>query len=90
MDLTHSAIRAGFRQARQTARARHRDIAQALGLSEGELIAAHGGLFDASDSPLKARRLQARWREIVAALEPLGELMALTRNASCVHEKVGV
>jgi len=90
MDKSHAAVRAGFRQARQTARARHRDIAQALGLSEGELIAAHGGLFDASESPLKARRLQPQWPEIVAALEPLGELMALTRNASCVHEKVGV
>lgn len=90
MDLTHSAIRAGFRQARQTARARHRDIAKAMGLSEGELIAAHGGAFDANESPLKARRLSPQWPEIVAALEVLGELMALTRNESCVHEKVGV
>ena len=90
MERTHPAIRASFRQARQTARARHRDIAQALGISEGELVAAHGGPFDAAESPLKARRLQPQWPEIVAALEPLGELMALTRNESCVHEKVGV
>jgi putative hemin transport protein len=87
---THAALRAGFRQARQTARARHRDIAQALGVSEGELIAAHAGLFEVNESPLQARRLRAEWPQLIAALEPVGELMALTRNESCVHEKVGV
>lgn len=86
----HTALRTGFRQARQTPRARHRDIAQALGVSEGELIAAHCGRFQADESPLKARRLRDEWPEIIASLQPLGELMALTRNESCVHEKVGV
>ena len=86
----HPAIRASFRQARETPHSRHRDIAQALGIAEGELIAAHCGPFDTSESPLKARRLRAEWPQIVAALEPLGEVMALTRNDSCVHEKVGV
>ena len=90
MSRQHHAIRISFRQARQTPQARHRDIAQALGLSEGELIAAHCGPFDAAESPLTARRLRAEWPQIIAALEPLGELLALTRNASCVHEKVGV
>ena len=90
MELQHQAIRTGFRQARQTARSRHRDIAQALTISEGELIAAHSGPFDITESPLKARRLRNDWPRIIAALEPLGEVMALTRNESCVHEKVGV
>jgi putative hemin transport protein len=90
MNHQHQAIRTGFRQARQTPRSRHRDIAQALGVSEGELVAVHCGVFDPVESPLKARRLRAEWPQIVAALEALGEVMALTRNESCVHEKVGV
>lgn len=90
MDLQHQSIRTSFRQARQTPRARHRDIAQALGISEGELVAAHCGPFDAAESPLKARRLRGDWPQIVAGLEALGPVMALTRNESCVHEKVGV
>lgn len=89
MDLQHHAIRTGFRQARQTPRTRHRDIAQALGISEGELVAAHCGPFEPAESPLKARRLRGDWPQIVAGLEALGEVMALTRNESCVHEKVG-
>ena len=88
--LQYQAIRESFRQARQTPHSRHRDIAQALGIAEGELIAAHCGPFDIAESPLKARRLRSEWPQIVAALEPLGEVMALTRNDSCVHEKVGV
>lgn len=90
MDLQHQAIRNGFRQARQTPRSRHRDIAQALGVSEGDLIAAHCGPFESTESPLQARRLRGEWPQIVAAIEALGEVMALTRNESCVHEKVGV
>ena len=88
--LQYQAIRESFRQARQMPHSRHRDIAQALGIAEGELIAAHCGPFDTAESSLKARRLRSEWPQIVAALEPLGEVMALTRNDSCVHEKVGV
>ena len=67
--------------------ARHRDIAQQLGIPEGELIAAHVG----TEPPLlQAIRLQTQWPELIAALEELGEVMALTRNASAVHEKTGV
>lgn len=39
---------------------------------------------------LSALRLRPDWHALMASLEPLGEVMALTRNASCVHEKVGV
>ncbi|MET3134344.1 putative hemin transport protein [Oxalobacteraceae bacterium GrIS 1.11] len=70
---------------------RHREIAQQLWMSEGELVAAHAGasisVFGAS---LRAVRLQPLWPAIIEALEPLGELMALTPNESCVHEKTGV
>ena len=85
------ALRQAFADARQEPRkARHRDIAVALQISEAELIAAHLGAFDHEESPLQATRLRAEWPRIVEALEPLGEVMALTRNESCVHEKVGV
>ena len=90
MPLQYQAIRAGFRQARQTPRTRHRDIAQALGVSEGELVAAHCGPFESAESPLKARRLRGEWPAIVAGLDTLGEVTALTHNPSCLHEKVGV
>jgi putative hemin transport protein len=79
-----------FARLRREKKARHRDIAEELGIAEGELIAAHAGLSLADGALLGAERLQADWPAIIAALEPLGEVMALTRNASCVHEKTGV
>ena len=79
-----------FARLRREKKARHRDIAEELGIAEGELIAAHAGLSLANGALLGAVRLQADWPAIIAALEPLGEVMALTRNASCVHEKTGV
>ena len=81
-----------YRAARRAGQSRHRDIAAQLGISEGELIAAHVG---PSPDPhgaqgLQAQRLRAEWPRLVAALESVGPVMALTRNASCVHEKTGV
>jgi putative hemin transport protein len=87
--MTHQAIRIGFRQARQTPRSRHRDIAEAMGITEAELVAAHCGSFVATESPLQATRLRAQWPEILAAVTTIGEVMALTRNAHAVHEKIG-
>jgi putative hemin transport protein len=86
---TEAALRDGYARARAGGAARHRDIAAQLGVSEGELIAAHvaprpGG------SALHARRLRGDWPGLVAALQGVGEVMALTRNASCVHEKTGI
>src|SRR5262249_606323 len=78
-----------FAEARRPPARRHRDIADALGISEGELIAAHATGFPAQESPLVARRLKPFWPAIVEAVEALGEVTALTRNASCVHEKIG-
>lgn len=95
MQASFDHIRQAFATARQQAQAqarpaRHRDIAAQLDLSEGELIAAHCGEFAAGESPLQVRRLREEWSLLIESLEPLGELMALTRNESCVHEKVGV
>jgi putative hemin transport protein len=80
-------VRDAFAHARLSSGARHRDIAQQLGLSEGELVAAHQ---HAPADGLVAQRLRPRWPAILARLEACGEVMALTRNASCVHEKTGV
>ena len=82
-------LREAYAQARQAGAARHRDIAAQLGVSEGELIAAHVSA-NAGPRGLHARRLRAEWSTLIAALEPVGAVMALTRNASCVHEKTGV
>ncbi|MET0209338.1 MAG: ChuX/HutX family heme-like substrate-binding protein [Burkholderiaceae bacterium] len=90
MHASFTALRHAFATARQDRKARHRDIASALRISEGELLAAHTGPFADDESPLRARRLRADWQDLIAALEPLGPVMALTRNESCVHEKVGV
>jgi putative hemin transport protein len=95
MQASYETLRQAFATARQQAHeqarpARHRDIAARLEVSEGELIAAHCGEFAAGESPLQARRLREEWSVLIESLAPLGELMALTRNESCVHEKVGV
>ena len=90
---THAELRERFAQMRREGQARHRDIAASLGVSEGELIAAHVSVRQGAQpgaSLLVAQRLQPVWAQIVEALEPVGEVMALTRNASCVHEKTGI
>jgi len=61
---------------------RERDLAAKLDLSEAQLIAAHTGHG--------ATRIPAHPDTVMAAAQELGEVMALTRNPSCVHEKVGV
>jgi putative hemin transport protein len=82
-------LREAYQTARRAGASRHRDIAAQLGVSEGELIAAH---VRASPQPrgLRAQRLRAEWPRLIAALETVGPVMALTRNASCVHEKIGI
>jgi putative hemin transport protein len=79
-------LRHGYRAARSAGAARHRDIAATLGVSEGELVAAHTG--DRGPG-LSAVRLAPEWPALVAMLPALGPVMALTRNDSCVHEKTG-
>ena len=58
------------------------DVAAALGLSEGEWVHACLGHESA--------QLVSDPKRFLEALPSLGEVMALTRNASAVHEKVGV
>ncbi|QEI06878.1 hemin-degrading factor [Pigmentiphaga aceris] len=61
-------------------RLRARDAAAKLGVSEGELLAA-----DPVACPLRKD-----WAALLRALEPIGPVMALTRNEAAVHEKTGV
>jgi len=61
---------------------RERDLARILGISEAELVAAHCGHG--------ARRIEPRVAEFLAGMEAVGTVMALTRNESAVHEKIGV
>ncbi len=60
---------------------RDRDFAQVHGISEAELVAAYVGH---GVTPVVADLDQ-----LMEAAMQLGEVMALTRNQSCVHEKVG-
>jgi putative hemin transport protein len=81
-------LRSAYAQARAGGAARHRDIAAQLGVSEGELIAAHVAAAAPADG-LHARRLKGAWPALVSGLGAAGEVLALTRNAACVHEKTG-
>ncbi|WP_378950518.1 hemin-degrading factor [Mesorhizobium sp. ANAO-SY3R2] len=72
-----------IRQARaENPKMRERDLAAQLGISEAELVAAHAGEG--------VVRIEPRVNDLLAGLEALGEVMALTRNESAVHEKIGV
>lgn len=61
---------------------RERDLASQLGISEAELVAAHIGEG--------VVRIEPRVNDLLAGIEAVGEVMALTRNESAVHEKIGV
>lgn len=58
-----------------------RDIAARLGVTEAEIVALDDGAL--------ATRLRPDWPGLLARLGTLGEVMALTRNADAVHEKIG-
>ena len=80
-----AGVRERFAAARHSG-LRAKDAAEKLGLSEGAAIAAHV----AADGALQATRLRGAWLEILQGLEACGPVMALTRNATVVHEKTGV
>ena len=61
---------------------RERDLAAQLGISEAEFVAAFVGEGVTSIEP--------RVNDVLTGLEAVGEVMALTRNESAVHEKIGV
>jgi putative hemin transport protein len=89
MKPTTHFIRQSFIALRKEGKLRHREIASSLKISEAELIAAHIGQESGAHTQLWAIRLTHAWAEIIQALEPIGDLMALTRNEACVHEKIG-
>lgn len=60
---------------------RERDLAEKIGISEAQLLAAHVGQG--------VTCITADMDRIMPALSRLGEVMALTRNESCVIEKTG-
>ena len=60
---------------------RPRDAADKLSVTEAELVAARCG-----DG---VQRLDGPWGDLIQDLPSLGTVMALTRNESAVHEKVG-
>ncbi|MFZ6687439.1 ChuX/HutX family heme-like substrate-binding protein [Undibacterium sp. SXout11W] len=84
----HQQVREFFSTQRREHKTRHREIAEKLNMSEAELIAAHTDNTDV-DSLLLATSLVPKWHAILSASQSFGEVMALTRNASCVHEIIG-
>ncbi len=84
--MNHENIRERFSIAR-TAGKRAKEAAESIGISEGEAVAAHCGEHA---YPPKAIPLQKPWVELLQSLEGCGPLMALTRNESTVHEKIGI
>lgn len=89
--LSIHSIRQSFLDYRKEDQLHHFDIARMLHISEGELIASHIGIevLPIKLGEMQAIRLRPEWAEIISAIEPLGEVMALTRNSACVHEKIG-
>jgi putative hemin transport protein len=72
-----------IRQARlDNPKMRERDLAAQLGISEAEFVAAWCGQG--------TLRIEPRVNDVLLGLEAVGEVMALTRNESAVHEKIGV
>lgn len=61
---------------------RIRNVAEALGVSEGELISTQVGEY--------VTVLNPDIEGILTEVESLGRVMALTRNQECVHERKGV
>jgi len=74
---------ADLRQARaENPKTRARDLTESLGMTEAALVAAQvDGLL--------VLRIDPTLDRLFPAIQTLGEVMALTRNASCVHERTG-
>ncbi len=63
-------------------KARARDFAQMYGITEADLVAAHVGHW--------ATVIDAVPDRLMPLVQQLGDVMALTRNKSCVHERIGI
>ncbi len=82
--MTNQAVMSpdSIRAARADApKLRDRDLADQLGITEAQLVAAYVGI--------DVTRISANLDDVFSRLNGLGEVMALTRNTSCVCEKVG-
>ncbi|WP_173931001.1 ChuX/HutX family heme-like substrate-binding protein [Chelativorans sp. Marseille-P2723] len=83
MDKTERPETAAIRKARaDNPKMRERDLAHQMGISEAELLAAYCGET--------VTRIEPRVNDLLLGMEAIGEVMALTRNESAVHEKIGV
>lgn len=81
--MTSSIEPAAIRAAQaENPKLRARDLATQLGIDEATYVAAWCGAG--------TTRLAVDFNRLFPALEALGEVMALTRNESAVHEKNGV
>lgn len=65
------------------------DVAAVLGVREAELVAAHAGCFDRAESPLAARRLRPRRRQIAEALQRFGATRSVAGHRACRVERLG-
>ncbi|RYH04631.1 hemin-degrading factor [Salipiger sp. IMCC34102] len=83
MDTERARIRAAAAEAPP---ARERDLAARIGVSEAALLAAHAG---EAGSPWQVTPIVATSDRLMPVAQALGEVMALTRTRSCVHERVG-
>lgn len=83
--LNPADLRERFTAARNSGK-RARDAALSIGVSEGAALDAHAGEHDLK---LKTVPLQGPWVEVLQGIQHCGEVMALTRNESTVHEKTG-
>ncbi|AJE48382.1 hemin-degrading factor [Celeribacter indicus] len=84
--MTKPLTAADIRAAKvEHAQKRDRDLADMLGISEAELVAAHTGARDG----MTVTRIAHAPDTVMPLMTALGEVMSLTRNASCVHERVG-
>lgn len=83
MGATNSISAAEIKAARsENPKMRDRDFATKIGITEGQLIAAYVG-----ETTI---RITADMDRLMPAIGRFGEVMALTRNESCVIEKVGI
>ncbi|WP_028216326.1 hemin-degrading factor [Paraburkholderia oxyphila] len=74
-------LREDFLRVKNERKLRNREAAQALGVSEGEALAAFVGEH--------VVRLEPRFVDLFEEMPTLGAVMALTRNEAAVHEKDG-
>ncbi|MTI45534.1 putative hemin transport protein [Roseibium hamelinense] len=82
-ELEHTISPAHIRRLRaENPKMRERDLARTLGISEAEVLASFCGHG--------VRRIKPDFDVLFPGLQQAGEVMALTRNESAVHEKIGL